>query len=198
MNCSDFHEMISAYADNELSEAETKKLLDHLNHCPDCNRELAYLTRQRERVAASLTSADEPVPHPAFARTVLAEIDRLKVPRRNPVSRFFQDILDDLLLPFRKPVFALPVVLILVTGTLAGFYLQSLPNNPQQQLLSVYDVAASQHNTARTISEAAPVGEDVELHIFDHFADTSTETFAANPCLLEYASYTCTSEVEDY
>ena len=115
----------------------------------------------------------------------------------NPLRRFLEGIADELLLPVRKPAVALPLLLLLVMGTITGFYLQSVPNTPQVQLLSVYDVAAAQSARAQG-SEAGPVAEEVALHLSDHFADASAETFAGNPCLLEYAAYTCSSEIQDY
>jgi len=197
MNCNDYHELISAYTDDELSERDTKKLLHHLSQCRECTAVLNALTFQRERLALVRASYDGPTPASTFSQTVMARIAQESLPRVGFVRRFLDGITEELLLPFKRPALALPMVLLLITGTVAGFYLQSLPNNPQQQLLSVYEVAAAQPQPGQG-DTTSPVAEEVDGRLFDHFADTSTETFAARPCLLEYASYTCTSNVEDY
>ena len=197
MNCTDFHEIISAYVDDELSERDTKRLLDHLENCRDCNGELSHLTLQRERLRSLRDSYGTQDPDSGFSRTVMAAIDQVSLPRISPVRRFFEGIVEELLLPIRKPAVALPLLLLLVTGTVTGFYLRSLPNNQRPQMLSVYELAAAQPVPGQ-VNDATPVAEKVEGHLCDHFADTSTETFAAQPCLLEYASYTCGSQVEDY
>lgn len=187
--------MISAYLDEELSEQETKKLLAHLEQCPHCNEELTILTVQRECMASLAVSDKPPMAPSDFARTVMSGIDQVSVQQVGLLRRIYESLVEEMLLPIRKPAVALPLVLLLVTGTVTGYYLQTLPNKSQQKMLSVYELTAARSTPD---PEGTPVAEAVDLHLFDHFADTSAETFAEKPCLLEYTSYTCSTDVQDY
>lgn len=41
MNCERTGQLLSAYADHELTGLEMRQVRDHLNHCPDCCQDLA-------------------------------------------------------------------------------------------------------------------------------------------------------------
>lgn len=41
MTCPDYKVLMMGYLDNELSEQEKKKFTEHLDQCPDCQKELA-------------------------------------------------------------------------------------------------------------------------------------------------------------
>ena len=49
MSCKKFKILLSAYLDQEITQDEEKKLLNHLKTCLDCARELKYL-KQMKRV----------------------------------------------------------------------------------------------------------------------------------------------------
>jgi len=49
MSCRKFRILLSAYLDQEITKDEEKKLLNHLQTCPDCARELEYL-KQVKRI----------------------------------------------------------------------------------------------------------------------------------------------------
>jgi hypothetical protein len=196
MNCTDYQEMISSYIDDELSENDTKKLLAHLEHCEPCTDELSTMMVQKERVTSLSSYYHAPHPDPDFLHKVMAQVNAIPIPEIGPLRLFFRNLVEEFIVPIRRPALALPLVLLLVTGTVSGFFLQSMSNRPAQQLLSVYELPTQATSPGAT---EMPQAEDgAELHLFDHFADTSAETFAARPCLLEYAAYTCTSPVEDY
>lgn len=49
MSCKKFRILLSVYLDQEITQDEEKKLLEHLKTCPDCARELEYL-KQMKRI----------------------------------------------------------------------------------------------------------------------------------------------------
>jgi len=62
-NCTEFLELISAYADDELTESDRRRVEEHLSECDDCS---ALLDLYREiSSAASLSS--EPAPEALFS-----------------------------------------------------------------------------------------------------------------------------------
>ena len=56
-SCAKYADWISAYVDNELSESETKELMEHLQTCPSCQKLLA-LYQEMDTLAGE--SAKEP------------------------------------------------------------------------------------------------------------------------------------------
>lgn len=58
MKCSEVQEMLSAYCDGELADAQRSRLSDHLRNCSDCAEELAGFERLSEMAKALST----PVP----------------------------------------------------------------------------------------------------------------------------------------
>jgi anti-sigma factor RsiW len=50
MDCKDIHKLVSPFLDNELSATDTFAVADHLDDCPQCQRELAALQRLDERL----------------------------------------------------------------------------------------------------------------------------------------------------
>ena len=196
MNCTDYQEMISSYIDDELSKNDIKKLLAHLEQCEGCTDELSTMMVQKERIASLRSSYYAPSPDPDFPQKVMAQINAIPKPEEGAVSRFFRNLVEEFVAPIKRPALALPLVLLLVTGVVSGFFLQAVSHRPAQQLLSVYELPSQ--TTSPQAMDMAQAEEETELQLFDHFADTSVETFAARPCLLEYAAYTCTSAVEDY
>ncbi len=196
MECTDYHELISSYLDDELPKEETKDLLAHLEHCERCTEELTKFSVQKARIASLRALYAAPDPDIYFAQRVMARIDALSSPQPSPVRLFLNNLISDLLLPFRKPAVALPLVLLLTTGIITGFFLQSLSNRPGQQLLSVYELPTQPPSPQ--IANVAKAEDETQSHLFDHFADSSVETVAASPCLMEYAAYTCTAGAEDH
>jgi anti-sigma factor RsiW len=188
--------MISSYIDNELPEKDTRELLAHLEHCERCTEELSTVMAQKERVTSLRSYYNSPPPDPDFPQKVMAQINAISTPEMGFLRLFFRNFAEEFLMPIKRPALALPLILLLVTGIVSGFFLQSMSNRPAQQLLSVYELSAQ--TTSSQDVEIGQAEEKAELHLFDHFADTSVETFAARPCLLEYAAYTCSSPVEDY
>lgn len=68
-NCTDFTELISAYADGELSESDARKLEEHLSSCGHCS---AFLDLYGE-MAVAVTESCVPAPE-SLCGSVMAEI----------------------------------------------------------------------------------------------------------------------------
>ena len=196
MDCERYREILSGYIDDELSKKDLKELLLHLEHCEACTLELDVLTGQKEKLQSAVSSYCGPAPGHDFCQKVMARISELPSP---PVSSRLRgllgNLLDDFLLPFRKPALAVALVLLLIVGAVGGYFLQSVAILPGQQLTSVYELP-TESSSAQVVAVAG-AEQEAQIHLFDHFAHTSTETLVTSPCLLEYASYSCAAPVED-
>ncbi|HNU72516.1 MAG TPA: zf-HC2 domain-containing protein [Thermodesulfobacteriota bacterium] len=190
MGCSEFLELVSAYIDDELTEKETKRLLDHLETCESCTHILSELTLQKETVASLSGCYEGPNPPDHFATSVMALIasESPSKSRLNPVRAFFSHFTMELTTSWRKPAFAVSCALLIGLGAFAGVVIKN--QTESAQLLSVYELQASSEN------QYPAEEEDTDSRFFDHFARSSAETFATTPCLLEYAAYTCNSSNE--
>ena len=76
MNCKDFDELISAYANNELTGREREKIVDHLSGCARCGAELSEYVVVRSK----LTSLQIVKDLPDVAGIVMSKIRLKKSP----------------------------------------------------------------------------------------------------------------------
>jgi hypothetical protein len=60
MECQKYHELISAYIDNETSRQETDKLLEHLRQCSGCKEVLESYSNLRTLVKQGSFYSPEP------------------------------------------------------------------------------------------------------------------------------------------
>lgn len=77
--CEDIRELLSARIDGELSDAESRKLDEHLDACPACRQELAEM----ERIWRSLDVLSEVKVPAGLADRTLA---RVLSPERHPAA----------------------------------------------------------------------------------------------------------------
>ena len=185
MNCFECQELISAYIDDQISKKEVKKLLLHLETCEKCKKELSNHILQKDELISLKSSYSAPEPTPHFSRRVMDFIEQEKsTPQISRISILLSNFYYWILIPVRKPVFALSVTVLLLTGIITGFLLGSfpLPTNQNGKLLTVYELQAKQ-------VPSDIENKDDESITFGHFAYSSTENLAANPCLLEYVAH---------
>jgi len=76
LNCQKAKELLSAYMDAELSEAQRELVQAHLAECPVCRQELARL----ERLWQTLAALPGVAPPADLAERVLAQLPRRQVP----------------------------------------------------------------------------------------------------------------------
>jgi len=195
MECSKYKEQISAYIDDELSKKELKQLLHHFESCSECKEELSKFLLQREKLLSLRSSYSGPLPSPEFSQKVMAEIEKENYSPQITHRGFSKlDFLAELFSYLKKPAFAFLFSFIIVVGFIMSIYFfESFPllKVKNEKLMSVYELKAP-----KIPSQNVPV-VDLEREgdsiIFHHIAYSSTETFAAKPCLLEYAAYTSAS-----
>lgn len=56
MNHTEMHRMLSAYADNELGEVESREVRQHVSGCPGCTQRLQELASIRARIREAATA----------------------------------------------------------------------------------------------------------------------------------------------
>lgn len=196
MDCSRYKEQISAYIDDELSKKEVKQLLNHFESCSECKEELSKFLLQREKLLSIRSSYSGPLPSPEFCEKVMAEIERENYSPQiihrafSKLDFFFPELFSYL----KKPAFAVLFSFMIVVGFIMSIYFfESFPLSKvkNEKLMSVYELKAP-----KIPSQNVPV-VDLEREgdsiIFHHIAYSSTETFAAKPCLLEYTAHTSAS-----
>jgi len=192
MQCSEYKEQISAYIDDELSKKEIKQLLRHLESCSECKEELTKYTLQKEKIASFRASYPGPVPSINFSQEVMEKIEQeghyTKIAKPSlAISDFLRWFPYHLI---KKPALAISFSLLIIIGFTALNLLGVLPNKKHQKerLMSVYELRA--RNLPSENIKVADLEKEGESTVFHHMVYSSTETFATNPCLLEYAAYT--------
>lgn len=140
-----YENMISEYLDGELSEAEEKELILHLEGCPDCAEHLAFVKKLSEKlpIASEEPSAD-------FAEKLMGKLSFELIEEKKEEKKFIKF--------FNKKSFALAACLALVMIT-AFFALPRLSYNMKS--------AAPQ----MAAEEAANENKD-EMKAFDYAADS--------------------------
>lgn len=99
-----YENMISEYLDGELSEAEEKELILHLEGCPDCAEHLAFVKKLSEKlpIASEEPSAD-------FAEKLMGKLSFELIEEKKEEKKFIKF--------FNKKSFALAACLALVMIT---------------------------------------------------------------------------------
>jgi len=195
MKCLECRELISAYIDDQLSNKEVKRLLLHLETCKKCKKELSEYILQKDELISLRSSYSAPAPAPDFSQKVMEFIEEER--SFSEISRarlLLSDFYYWIFLPVKKPVFAISLTFLLLTGIATGLLLGtfSLKTDQNGQLLTVYELQAKQISEEN--GNIVNINEDDESITFGHFAYSSAENLAANPCLLEYAAYTTVSD----
>jgi len=104
MSCTKFKILLSAYLDQEITQDEEEKLLEHLKKCADCARELEYLKGIKRVVL--LKERKEPQ---EFFETRLFE--RIKNKRKELMWRAYLPV-------FKKSILAVLIFFLLIVGLL--------------------------------------------------------------------------------
>lgn len=195
MTCSEYQELISAYIDDELSQKEIIKLLKHLDKCSNCKKELSSFILQKENLISIRSAYLGPIPDHDFSQKILQAINNEESLKKVKKYRLnWPEFLPWLIFPAKKPILGvLFSILIFIIGIFSGTLLGIFPSQKEQKkLLSVYELKANQVSE-ENIKIASIEEKNDESIIFHHVAHSSVETFATDPCLLEYAAYTSTS-----
>lgn len=75
MKCNETRKRISAYVDNELDQAQLKKIEDHLNQCPVCLKEVA-LFRETDTCLKGILREDL---SEEFHQKLVREVDAISI-----------------------------------------------------------------------------------------------------------------------
>lgn len=160
MRCHDCNELLSAYADGELSLDWSLDLQRHIGTCPDC-RERFDATRALKHSIARLHGREEPPPA-TQARIAAAELAFRRA------GRIFRVAAAAVALVILGAIIAgyLMQKRVDVTGVLVADHYRSLPNVTPPQLASGDPVAVAHYFEGRTpfrpfvpsLSEATLVG----------------------------------------
>ncbi len=131
MGCQQYHELISAYIDNETSKQETEELLEHLRQCSRCKRVLQSYSNLRTLVKQGSFYSPEPLAVPSFSQRIL---ERLKA-QGEPVSFTKKEYLEGIRVRlgelFRpRPLLAGSLATALILLSLGTFYYFNQKKSP--------------------------------------------------------------------
>ncbi len=104
MSCEKFKILLSAYIDQEITQGEEKKLLEHLKTCSACTRELEYL----KKVKRIFLLKEKMEPQEFFETRLLS---RIKSKRKPLTWRAYLPM-------FKKSILAVFIFFLLVVGLL--------------------------------------------------------------------------------
>jgi len=139
MSCKKFRILLSAYLDQEITKDEEEELLEHLEKCADCARELDYL----KGIKKVFLLKEKKEPQEFFETRLLA---RIKDIEKQPVSGAFFPV-------FKKSILAALFFFLLIVGLLnyRNFFYQrpaeiisdllidtELEENFEEELLEIY------------------------------------------------------------
>ena len=104
--CRDIRELLSAYIDQSLTEAEQARLEDHLADCRRCREALEEL----KRTVKLVKGVEEVEPPPWLTTKIMARIEAEAAPKPSVWSRLFTPLMTGL------PIQAVALVVLCVTG----------------------------------------------------------------------------------
>ncbi|MGD8604805.1 MAG: sigma-70 family RNA polymerase sigma factor [Anaerolineales bacterium] len=83
--CRVFGDMLSAFHDNELSQAEMEMIKDHIRHCPDCQQ----TEKDLKAVGLALGALPPLIPSPGWADKVIQQIQSkpAPMPSKTPLGK---------------------------------------------------------------------------------------------------------------
>ena len=190
MSCVEYQELISAYLDDELTKEELKTLLVHLDACQTCKKDLTTFIFQKEKLVTLRAIPSGPKPDQNFAQMVLEKIPGVKsnlITKKFPFS--FSQLINRLVCPMKKPLFAGALSFLILVGVLTGVFLERFKTHQEtKKLLSVYELQDKKIPQGTT--RFASVEDEKKAIVFHHVASTSCETLTNEPSLLRYTAYT--------
>jgi len=102
MSCMKFRILLSSYLDQEITKDEEKKLLQHLQTCPDCARELEHL----EKIKRIFLLKERKEPREFFETRLF---EHIKNRTKQPVWRSYFPV-------FRRTVVVILVLFLVIVG----------------------------------------------------------------------------------
>jgi len=136
-SCTEYSELLSAYADNELSDHDKQRMEDHLTVCESC---ASLLSIYREITSAAVESE---VPAPDALRTgVMAAIEREQVLRTDVYSR-------------RRKIIRTSLAAIIPLAACLAIALLTLPRFMNIDRSSDYDVMPADAIARNTVETSA-------------------------------------------
>ena len=127
MHHSEIQLKLSEYLDHALSEAERRKIEEHLNGCPSCRQELAEL----EHVVGAIREIPPEEPPPWLTTRIMARVREEATPRPSLLRRLVYP------LHIKIPLEAAALICLCITGyylaNRTGSELTSLPSRPPVQ-----------------------------------------------------------------
>ena len=142
MECQKYHELISAYIDNETSGPETEELLAHLRQCRECKKVLESYSNLRILVKQRSLRYPEPQVAPDFSQRVLEQLESPPETAFFPKKEYLKGIgarLAELISPRPLLASSLATVLILLSlGTFYYFNQKSSPVSPDYEDIDIY------------------------------------------------------------
>ncbi|NIM03837.1 hypothetical protein GTN66_06810 [bacterium] len=139
MSCKKFRILLSAYIDQEITKDEERKLLEHLETCTVCARELEYL----EQIKRIFLLKERKEPQEFFETRLFS---RIKDIRKRPAWRAYLPV-------FKKSILVVLIFFLLIAGWVSYknfFYFRGtevtsdllmdtqLERNFEEELLEIY------------------------------------------------------------
>ncbi len=166
MECQQYHELISAYIDNETSSQETEELLEHLRQCSKCKKVLESYSDLRTLAKQGSLYFPEPLVAPDFSQRILERLETRKEAVSLPKKEYLNGIgarLGELFRP--RPLLAgtLATALILLSlGTFYYFNQKGSPVSPDYESINVYLYQHAFRAAENTIGDPSTVSYYLE------------------------------------
>lgn len=146
MECQQYHELISAYIDNETSRQETDKLLEHLRECSGCKEVLEFYSNLRTLVKQGSFYSLEPSVAPDFSQRIIERLEAQDKPVSLPKKDYLGGVrvrLGELFRP--RPLLAGSLATLLILLSLGTFYYFNQKSSPIAKDYESIDIYLYQH-----------------------------------------------------
>ena len=184
MKCQKYHELISAFIDNELSTKETLKLKRHLKSCDSCKEEMKIMSKLQYEFQKEGQSHIVPQPGEDFSLRVMNVIRTLPVEKKKkpiPVFNPFQAVRDWFASFDKKPVLAYSF-----SGMAAIFFVGFMlfSSIDKNEMKTVYELAQVAPTVATEQRE-----DDINYYVREYAINASHAGLGIRDGIIESVSY---------
>lgn len=182
MKCQKYHELISAFIDNELSLKETLKLKRHLKSCRSCTEELKIVSKIQYEFQKEAPSLVTPQPGEEFSLKVMNVIRNIPVQEKQRTPVFLSHsllIMKDWFVSLRRR----PVIAYSSLGVAAVFLLLILlfPAIQNDKLQTVYELTQKETTVA--------ADRDIDHYVREYVINASENSFDFREDIIQSVSY---------
>ena len=185
MKCQKYHELISAFIDNELSMKETLKLKRHLKSCDSCKEEMKIMSKLQYEFQKEGQSRIAPQPGEDFSLRVMNVIRTLPVEKKKrvlPSFNSFQTVRAWIASFDRKPVLAYSF-----SGMAVIFFIGFMLFNSidKDEMKTVYELA----KITPTVATEQQREDDVNYYVREYVINASHAGLGIRDGIIESVSY---------